>query len=122
MVHGLRERGTPGEAFKPRTGEGHVAYVKGDYERAEAQGVEMTELLIETYGGVAPSFLQLMREAATARANKLTSGEYDQTTWSARTFTTFSMQRISVALHRAAAKEISDALGLSVVADTRGGW
>ena len=45
---------------------------------------------------------------------------YDETTWSARTWLTFAMQRISVAVHKAVAKELSDALGFSGAVDPRG--
>ena len=52
--------------------------------------------------------------------NKLSAAEYDETTWSARTWLTFAMQRISVAVHKAVAKELSDALGFSGAVDPRG--
>ena len=42
--------------------------------------------------------------------HKLTPAEYEETTWSARSWTTFAAQKISVALHYAAAFEISMAL------------
>jgi uncharacterized protein (UPF0210 family) len=41
-------------------------------------------------------------------------------TWSARTWLTFAMQRVSVAVHKAVAKELSDALGFSGAVDPRG--
>ena len=47
---------------------------------------------------------------AASRDNKLTPAEYEETTWSARSWTTFAAQKISVALHYAAAFEISMAL------------
>ena len=47
---------------------------------------------------------------AKERENKLTPAEYEETTWSARSWTTFAAQKISVALHYAAAFEISMAL------------
>ena len=53
--------------------------------------------------------------------NKLSAAEYDETTWSARTWLTFAMQRISVAVHKAVAKELSDALGFSGARLTRAG-
>ena len=43
-----------------------------------------------------------------------------ETTWSARTWLTFAMQRVSVAVHKAVAKELSDALGFSGAVDPRG--
>ena len=48
--------------------------------------------------------------AASRDTNKLTPAEYEETTWSARSWTTFAAQKISVALHYAAAFEISMAL------------
>ena len=53
------------------------------------------------------------------RANKLTASECDGTTWSARTWTAFATQRLSVAVQRSAAQEVAEALGLSVAADPR---
>ena len=63
----------------------------------------------------------LLREAAAFKNNKLSAAEYDgETTWSARTRMTFALQRISVAIHKAVAKELSDALGFSAAVDPRG--
>ena len=56
-------------------------------------------------------------DAVFARSNKLTAHEYEETTWSARTWLSFVHQRVSVALHRAVAWEIGAALG----APTRAG-
>ena len=53
------------------------------------------------------------------RQNRLSTGEYDQTTWAAHTWMSFTTQKLSVALHRAVAMEIGLALGLSVAADPR---
>ena len=53
------------------------------------------------------------------RQNKLTSSEYDETTWSARTWLSWVSQRLSVATQLAAAQEVAEALGLSVAADPR---
>ena len=54
-------------------------------------------------------------EAAAARA----SSEHSETTWSARTWMTFVVQRISVAVQLSLAQEVAEALGLSVAADPR---
>ena len=63
-------------------------------------------------------FLGLLREAAEFKGNKLLAAEYDgETTWSARTWMTFAMQRISVPIHKAVAKELSEALGFSAAVD-----
>ncbi len=97
-----------------------MAAVKGDYHRAVAEhGCEVTLLLFETYGGWGPEVVELFRELAEQRANKLRKDEYDQTTWSARTWLSFQVQKVSVALHHAAALEVARALGLSAAACTR---
>ncbi|MEC7198880.1 MAG: hypothetical protein VXW37_05610, partial [Candidatus Thermoplasmatota archaeon] len=49
--------------------------------------------------------------AAEWRSNKLTSSEYDETTWSARTWLTFVAQRLSVAVQLSVAQEAAEALG-----------
>ena len=73
-----------------------------------------------SFGGFGPELLELLRGAAEFKMNKLSAAEYDETTWSARTWLTFAMQRISVAVHKAVAKELSDALGFSGAVDPRG--
>ena len=45
---------------------------------------------IGTFGGLSPALTSVLREAADWRSNKLTSSEYDETTWSARTWLTRS--------------------------------
>ena len=89
------------------------------YARAQAAGVECVPLLVETFGGMSPALYDALREASDWRANKLTSSEYDETTWSARTWMTFVAQRISVAVQLSSAQEVAEALGLSVAADPR---
>ena len=42
-----------GEAFRPSTGAGYVAPVKGDYARAKRNGCDVYTLLFETRGHVA---------------------------------------------------------------------
>ena len=68
---------------------------------------------------MSPALTGVLREAADWRSNKLTSSEYDETTWSARTCLTFVAQRISVAVQLSMAQEAAEALGLSVAADPR---
>ena len=120
LVHGLRERGAPSDGtFVPRTGKGYVKAVQGDYDRAAASGVTVHELLVETFGGLGRELIKILKLGAEYRDNKLTSGEFDETTWSARTWLTFVWQRISVATQRAAAMEIGQALGLSMATDPR---
>ena len=122
VVNGRLQRGAPSDkAFNPRTGDGYVAPFPGDYARAQKAGVEVDALLVEPSGACGPRLAELLVEAAEARSNKLTSSEYDETTWSARTWLAFVRQRISVAIHFAAAKEIAEALKMTMATDSRGG-
>ena len=119
-VRGRRRRGVKTDgAYNRRTGAGYVSHKDGDYARAQAEGVECVPLLVETFGGLSPALTSVLREAADWRSNKLTSSEYDETTWSARTWLTFVAQRISVAVQLSMAQEAAEALGLSVAADPR---
>ena len=103
-----------------RTGTGHVAPVKGDYARAEALGVDVRCLLIETFGGLSPAVCDVLRQIAEQRQNRLRSDEYDYATWSTRSWRAFAVQKLAVATQRAAAMEIARAMGLTTAYDTRG--
>ena len=84
--------------------------------------MECVPLLVETFGGMgpmSPALYDALREASDWRANKLTSSEYDETTWSVRTWMTFVAQRISVAMQLSLVQEVAETLGLSVAADPR---
>ena len=72
-----------------------------------------------TFGGFSPAVVELLRRAAEARRNKLFGEEYEDTSWAARTWTSYSVHRISCALMRAVAWETAAAMGLSRVRDTR---
>ena len=117
---GLRERGVPADGpFRRDTGTGHVQQRDGDYARALALGCEVCTLLFETYGGFGPEVVDLIRRLAAERQNRLTTGEYDLTSWSARSWTTFTNQKLSVAVHMATAHEIAQAFGISTAVDPR---
>ena len=118
-VHGRRQRGQPGDKpHSPRTGEGYVAPATGQYTRAaDVHGCDVRALLFSTFGGWSPAVVALFEECAAERQNKLRKDEYDTTTWSARTWLTFKTQKVSVALHRAVALELANALGLSAAVD-----
>ena len=79
-----------------------------------------TLLLLETFGAWGPELTLLVQEMVDYRQGKFTAAEYDEATWSTRNFATFARQRISVALQKAAATEISNALGLPLSVDLRG--
>ena len=116
----LRARRVAGTNFNPSTGLGHVAAQDGHYARAEAHGVRPLPALFETFGGVGPELYEFLGKAAEAVQNKLSKGEYDETTWAARTWLGFVGQRLSVAAQLAMAEEIAQALGLAAVGDPRG--
>ena len=110
-MRGLRERGSPNDGpWRYATGTGYVKAKSGDYTRALEVGCDLTLLCFETLGGFNDEMVELLHELAKERDNKLTPAEYEETTWSARSWTTFAAQKISVALHCAAAFEISMAL------------
>ena len=120
VVLGRPGRGAPGDgAFDRRTGAGYVAAKKGDYARALDKGVECAPLLVETFGGFGAGLVDALEKAAAWRQNKLTSSEFDETTWAARKWLPFVLQQISVAVQLAMAQEIAEALGLPVAADPR---
>ena len=119
-VLGRRERGSEGDGrYNRRTGEGHVAAVAGDYDRAREAGVRCVPMLIETFGGFGSGLMGVLRQADGWRQGRLVSSEYDETTWAARNYMAFVTQRISVAVQISLAQEIAEALGLSVAADPR---
>ena len=83
-------------------------------------GLRVVLMLVETFGGLGPALVEELRKGAEWRANKLTASEYDETTWSARTFMAFTTQGLSVAVQYSAAQEVAEALPrLSVAADPR---
>ena len=112
-------RYAPGRAWNAGTGEGHVAAVKGKYDRAAGHGVELAALLIETSGGWSPGLVDLVQRATVERGNKLQRLEYDEATWSTRTWSTFAVQRVSCAATRAIAHAVARELELTTVRDPR---
>jgi hypothetical protein len=114
-------KGRPGEkVFSPLTGQGRVAEKKGEYERAMANGIAVTPLLFETFGGFSPGVMRMLQRAIRDRGNKLRGSEYDETTWSARTWKAFTTQRMSCAIVRVMAWEIATAMQLPRSVDMRG--
>jgi hypothetical protein len=123
LVLGLRGRGSPGDGcFNPASGAGYVAPKDGDYARALRDGLEVVPMLFETLGGFSSDFFGLLKRAAADVNNMLTSTQYEETTWSARSWMAFASQQISVALHLAVAHGIQsamDARGVSAGGDPR---
>ena len=92
-------RRADGRAPPDAAGTCHVRQKLGDYDRAVGAGVTVVPLLVETFGGCAPPLMSALQRAADWRQNKLTSSEYDETTWSART----AVVRVAAALRGDAA-------------------
>ena len=121
QTHGLEERGLAADGvWRPRAGVGHVEACKGQYTRAIENGCTVYTLLFETLGGFSPDVCQLLRELAEVRDNRLSKAEYDDTTWAARTWTTWAAQQLSVAVQLAAAEEMAHALGIATARDVLG--
>ena len=55
------------------------------------------------------------RETAELAQDRLSQGEWDQTSWSATRWLTYAAQRVSVALHKSVAYELLEAVGLASV-------
>jgi hypothetical protein len=64
--------------------------------------------------------MHLLRRAIQDRGNKLRGSEYDETTWSARTWKAFATQRMPCVLVRVMAWEIATAMQLPRSVDMRG--
>ena len=76
-------------------------------------------LLFEVWGGWSPAVVELMEAAAAERRNKLTRAEYDQATWSTRSWSVFAAQRVACALVRAVAYAVARELELTTARDPR---
>ena len=113
QVVGLAERGVPecGQ-WDALTGSGYVAPVRGDYAQAQAQGLTVAPLLFEAFGGFGPEVMTLLGDAARHVRDKLTSAQYEETTWAARKWTPFAVQQISVELQRELAWAVGREHGL----------
>ena len=114
QVFGLAERGEPGQAFDPTTGEGYVEQRNGDYTFALSKDCDVQCLLFETFGGFSPAVVRLLARAANEVGNKLSRSQHlDEATWSTSKWTSLQCQKISIALHIACAAEIADELSCS---------
>ena len=110
-VHGLHQRGEPRDGnFRPKTGEGYVATVEGDYDRAKHNGCKVTLLLVETFGGFHQDLLDFLYEAKEALDDKLSKEDYDNNTWATTKWFSFAVQQVAVAFHNAVAQESLDAV------------
>ena len=74
----------------------------------------MCALVFESFGGFGIGVVRLLKRLASDVGNKLNRRQYDETTWSARSWLSFQTQKLSVRLHLALAFEIGAELGLGV--------
>ena len=90
--------------WDPSAGRGYIAPVRGDYVQALAGGLTVTPLLFvrtrPSFGGFGPETMALLGHSAAHIHDKLTSQQFEETTWAARKWTPFAVQQISVALQR----------------------
>mgnify|MGYP006879294841 FL=1 len=89
--------------FNRRTYLGKKVGVRADYRGALDLGHQVTPLIHEVFGGWAPDAIKLFRQLARCHRDLL---EPELTSWAARSFTAYHSQRISTAIHTAAAQEI----------------
>ena len=83
--------------WDPRTGTGTVEAVKGQYTDAEGK-CRVEALLFEEFGAMSAGVEELLMRVAKVAGRKLTWWQYDQTSWSAREWMPFALQRLSVGL------------------------
>ncbi|EOD19700.1 hypothetical protein EMIHUDRAFT_117918 [Emiliania huxleyi CCMP1516] len=104
------DRGGRVGRWDPRTGSGTVEAVKGQYADAEGK-CRVEALLFEEFGAMSAWVEELLRRVAEVAGRKLTWWQYDQTSWSAREWMPFALQRLSVQLWVALADEAQRAIG-----------
>ena len=112
-----------GFPFDRRTGDGEVKALCGQYTKGVEAGYNVEPLLFETFGGFAPPTAQLFYYAYELR-QKFSTSEYDENTWATRTWLAFVTQQVSVALHKAVAREVKRGcvVGSGDTCDVRGKW
>ena len=115
-MHGLKARGdaASGETFNPKTGRGFVAACDGDYAQAKQLGHDVRALVFESFGGFGVEVVRLLKRLAVDVGNKLNKRQYEEATWSTRSWLAFQTQKLSVAVHLALAWELGCELGLGV--------
>ena len=118
-----RQKVGAGFPFDRRTGDGEVKALCGQYTKGVEAGYNVEPLLFETFGGFAPPTAQLFYYAYELR-QKFSTSEYDENTWATRTWLAFVTQQVSVALHKAVAREVKRGcvVGSGDTCDVRGKW
>ncbi|EOD32731.1 hypothetical protein EMIHUDRAFT_112194 [Emiliania huxleyi CCMP1516] len=109
------DRGGRVGMWDPRTGTGTVEAVKGQYTDAEGK-CRVEALLFEEFGAMSAGVEELLMRVAKVAGRKLTWWQYDQTSWSAREWMPFALQRLSVQLWTALADEAQRAIAAHAAA------
>ena len=107
--------------FDPKTGCGFVAACDGDYALTKSLGHNVRALVFESFGGFGVEVMRLLKRLKTDVGNKLSAQQYDEASWSTRSWLALQTQRLSVALHLALAWEVGCELGLGVCLGLGGG-
>ena len=108
LVHGRPAVSNPPGStsrFNRRNFTGKKAAKKGDYESAIAKGHTAVLLLMEVTGGLHPEALSFLRALAALHDRKLPI-ELAGQSWTATSFISYFLQRLSSAVNMAAACEI----------------
>ena len=119
-MYGLEQRGEKGDGdFRPGDGGGYVAPKKADYSHLLSRGdSDLQMLLFETFGGWSVPVVRLFNKMRDKVRDKLSKKQYDdEVSWTTRTWSSLMAQRMSVALHMAAAWEIARELSLAGAED-----
>ena len=125
LVHGRPAVSNPPGStsrFNRRNFTGKKAAKKGDYEPAVAKGHSAVLLLVEVTGGLHPEALTFLRSLAALHDRKLPVELVGQS-WTATSFITYFLQRLSSAVNMAAACEIRNQIvtGPRLTRPSRGG-
>ena len=92
-VLGRAARGDQSEGtFDPSRNTGHVSASPADYADALSKGHTVIPLLFETFGGFSPAAMRLIRRLRDQVSNTLSHAQYEETTWSARSWMAFQAQ------------------------------
>ena len=120
LLDGLEQRGEKGDGdFRPGDGGGYVEPKKADYSHLLSRGdSDLQMLLFETFGGWSVPVVRLFNKMRDKVRDKLSKKQYDdEVSWTTRTWSSLMAQRMSVALHMAAAWEIARELSLAGAED-----
>ena len=94
-----------------KCGKAPVSYSENVSDFTKGHTVHVVPIPFETFGGFSPAAVRFFEQMRDLVDNRLTHAQYEETTWSARSWMAFQTQKISVALQRAACLEVACDLG-----------